>query len=768
MKPKRLQQIPVLIAAGVLVLVSLVRLLDFDFFKRLEAITYDWRSRCAVRLPHQTATNLGFVFFDETTIKAVKSGEVGFHFGLYWPRQVYGRLVDELAAQGAEAVAFDVLFGDLRDDHPSVQMADDSLVGSDEYFAQAMRRASNVLIAFDTDLPPNPLFATNALGVGDISSDKDADGILRRVRAFKTCRRWHPFIVQFATENNMDLTAAKTERGEILLPYTIAGTTTRTNYPIKVDADNQFELAEIGDLLPGVPPKGRAFTEERVWHMGIMLAAQHLKLDLDHADVDLQRGKITLRGAGGIRREIPVDQEGYFYIDWALRLSDPRMTFEPMHSLLAQSRERLRGQAIEPPVDWTNKLVIVGSLAQGNDLTDRGATPLERHGLLASKHWNVANAVLTGRFVTRGALGVELLMIVLLGAVTALLTWRLRAVNASLAVLAVLVAYTIAAFVAFVAYRYWLPLILPLAGGMISEHLCLVTYRVVFEQRERRRVKSIFSKVVAPEVMNELLGKEKLALGGARREVTVLFADVRGFTELTDYTQERVADYVREKKLSYEQAEACFDDFAHETLKTVNAYLTCVIDAGIAQGGTFDKLIGDCVMFFWNAPVDHQQHARASVLAAIEAQRAIYRLNQQRAVDNRQREIENKARESAGLPPRPPLATLTLGTGINTGLVTAGIMGADTHQINYTVFGREVNLASRLEGMSGRGRIFISETTYQHLLRDDQALAATCIEREPMKPKGFNKPVQIYEVPWMPPGETAMDFQTILFVKPAS
>jgi len=337
-----------------------------------------------------------------------------------------------------------------------------------------------------------------------------------------------------------------------------------------------------------------------------------------------------------------------------------------------------------------------------------------------------------------------------------------------MAVGSLLMAYCALSVFVYVQFRYWIPLVLPIAGAMLVQHFCLVTYRVVFEQKERRRVKSIFSKIVAPEVMNELLRVEKLSLGGARREVTVLFADVRGFTELTDYTQERVADYVREHKLSHEVAEACFDDFARETLNTVNTYLTCVIDAAIQEKGTFDKLIGDCVMFFWGAPLDHPRHAVACVRAAIAAQRAIYKVNQQRAIENQQRETENRARESAGLSPKPPLATLTLGTGINTGVVTAGIMGSDAHSMNYTVFGREVNLASRLEGMSGRGRIFISESTYQHLLRDDPTLAAICIEREPMTPKGFKRPVRIYEVPWMPPGEAAEDFQTMLFVKPKS
>jgi class 3 adenylate cyclase len=78
-------------------------------------------------------------------------------------------------------------------------------------------------------------------------------------------------------------------------------------------------------------------------------------------------------------------------------------------------------------------------------------------------------------------------------------------------------------------------------------------------------------------------------------------------------------------------------------------------------------------------------------------------------------------------------------------------MGSASETKSYTVFGREVNVASRLEGLSGRGRIFISETTYSHLLRDDPALAATCVEQEPQKVKGVSKPVKVYEVPWREP-----------------
>jgi adenylate cyclase len=286
---------------------------------------------------------------------------------------------------------------------------------------------------------------------------------------------------------------------------------------------------------------------------------------------------------------------------------------------------------------------------------------------------------------------------------------------------------------------------------MLVEHVSLVTYRVVFEEREQRRVKSVFSKIVSPDVMNELLQAEKLSLGGTRRELTVFFADVRGFTTLTDEMQERVAEFVRERRLDSATAAACFDESAREMLNTVNLYLAVVADAVKTHGGTLDKYIGDCVMAFWGAPTPNEKHALACVRAAIEAQCAIHELNQKRIAENSQREIENRARLSAGLPPKPPLRALQLGTGINTGLVTVGLMGSDVHQYNYTVFGREVNLASRLESVSGSGRIIISDTTYNHLLREDPALASTCVEMVPVTVKGIRDAVRIYEVPWQTP-----------------
>jgi adenylate cyclase len=297
----------------------------------------------------------------------------------------------------------------------------------------------------------------------------------------------------------------------------------------------------------------------------------------------------------------------------------------------------------------------------------------------------------------------------------------------------------------------WLPLVFPVLGAVLVQHLSLVTWRAIFEEGEKRRIKSVFSKIVAPDVVSELLRAEKLSLGGARREVTAFFADVRGFTALTDEAQERSAKFVKEHQLDTKAAEAHSDESARETLNTINTYLGLVADTVITGGGTLDKYIGDCVMAFWGAPVANPNHAVGCVRAAIEAQRGIYRMNQQRRTENERRAAENTLRTVSGEMDRPLLPILTLGCGINTGVVDVGLMGSEIHQINYTIFGREVNLASRLEGVSGSARIIIGEATYRNVLKDDPALAATCIELPPVKVKGILDAVKIYEVPWLDP-----------------
>ena len=751
---KFLKSVPSLIAASVVLAVCLLEIFPLGLFQRLEWITYDVRVRAAENYSDtsKNAKNLGFVQISDETIRSLNNGSLGFNYGLYWPRHIYGRILQELSAQKAKAVAFDVMFAERRPDHDSVPTANGSVISSDEYFANELDHSGNVILAADQDVMPDPLFQTKAWAVGNITVQRDADGVLRRDQAFKDYRVWHRFIQQAAADPKLGFNLEKTkiEPHKIILFLRRHGSLPGDeSVTIPLNDAGMIETTTFDANPPRTAPKFfYPYRTVRVWSMGIVMAAYELKLDLENALIQPEQHRIVLRGDNGIERVIPIDRDGNFPIEWSLRLNDVSVAKGSVEELLQAQIERAAGKQTSDW--WTNKLILIGSTAVGNDLTDMGTTPLEQNTFLASKHLNVANSIITGRFVTTSPRAFNLFLIALIGAFSAWITWTLRPLTGSLLIVLFAIAYYGLALLVYVQFRFWLPIILPIICAGLMTHICTVSYRVFVEQTEKKRVKSIFSKIVAPDVVNELLGAEKVSLGGVRRHVTIYFADIRGFTEMTDLTQARAEEHVREYKLNGAAAEAYFDEQAAETFSTVSLYLGTIAETIIRQKGTLDKYIGDCVMAFWGAPIHNEQHALACVGAAIESQRAIFALNQQRAAENKQREQENFSRTKNGLPPLPLLPVLALGSGINSGVTVVGLMGSDTHGLNYTVLGREVNLAARLEGVSGRGRIIIGEATYSDIKRDDPKLAATCIELPPVAVKGFRNAVKIYEVPWQP------------------
>jgi class 3 adenylate cyclase/CHASE2 domain-containing sensor protein len=744
---KTLKSPPVLIG---LIGVAIVVVLDlagrkvakFDLLQRIEWITYDWRMRQASRMSATAGTNFGFVAIGNETIDVFSRGELhrDLKFGLYWPRHIYGRLVSELSAQGAKAIALDVLFAEPRPDHPPV-LDGTNRIPSDEFFRSQLQRTGNVVLGAERGTLPYPPFRRAARAMGDISTTRDSDGVLRRVKAFQDYRVWHEAIRKEARLSRWDLDKAQVLSNQVI--FTSA------------EATNTLPLTEDGlfdpyDLIGGKPPGGfsrlfPAFEQVRVWNLGIVMAAVELGFDLSKANVDLERGRITFAGSNGVARVLPVHRDGSFLIDWTMGLNDPRLTQDAFESVIASGLLRQLGS--NAPPRFQNKLVVVGSTAVGNDLTDRGATPLERDTFLTSNNWNVMNSLITNRFVRELPAWAGSILIALLGAAGSLFACKLSAQRAAVSAAVLALVYVVAAAAAFILARYWLPMVTPLIALFLC-YAALVTYQALFEQTERQRIRGIFARIVSPNIVQELLQAQKPALGGARRQVTVLFADIRGFTEITDASHERAEAQVKREELGPQQAEAVFDAESQLVLKTVNQYLSIVADTVKSHDGTLDKYIGDCVMAFWGAPSENPRHAVACVQAAIEAHRAVHRLNETRRQENRRREQENADRVAAGRTPSPLLDILSIGTGINTGPVVVGLMGSDAHIQNYTVFGREVNVASRLEKLAGSDRILIGEATHNELKKESPALAASCIELPPTAVRGIRDIIKIYEVPW--------------------
>jgi class 3 adenylate cyclase/CHASE2 domain-containing sensor protein len=768
--------VPVLICAGVIAIVCLFEWLGdahprFHLLNRLEWITFDARMRLAARTSPPVASNLAFAVMSDDTIEALLNHSLPYDFGLLWPRQVYARLVDELSAQGVKAIGFDVLFAELRPDHPPVAI-DGQVLSSDDFFARSLRGSSNVVLPSDAVLYPHELFATNALAVAHIEGPRERDGIFRRTHAFAYARVWHPVLRQAARELSWSLKDCVVKSDKLLLPRRDgAGVDT-----VPLNEDGQFNVGRIERALAADDSRATfsrfevPFRTERIWHLGLALAAHELNLDLNHALIDLPGGRIVLsaKNQAGTQRVIPVDQEGRFYIDWSLSLKDPRLATVAIEEFLQQYESRRAGESNGIKHVWKDKLVFVGSVATGNNLSDFGATPLEQRTFLVSNYWNVANSLLVNRFIRRLDLPWRLLIIVVLGALAGVCTWKLRTLGAICSVFGIGIVYMLLSVWFFNTSRIWIPIVAPVAGSLLVTHVSLVTYLVRVERRERRHTKEIFSKIVSPDVVRELLGQDKLSLGGERRQLTIFFADVRGFTEITDEHQQRAGTVVITKSLNSEKAKEIFDAEAADVLSAVNIYLGIAADCIKKHGGTLDKYIGDCVMAFWGAPIPNERHAASCVHAVIDMQRAIFDLNHKRREENNRLEEENFRRVLNGESPLPLLDVLTFGSGINTGFVTVGLMGSEAHLMNYTIFGREVNLASRLEGASGRGRILISEQTFRELQREEPDLAATCREQPLLELKGFRDPVKAYEVPWRPaelsPGDAGQG-QTIILDK---
>jgi adenylate cyclase len=181
----------------------------------------------------------------------------------------------------------------------------------------------------------------------------------------------------------------------------------------------------------------------------------------------------------------------------------------------------------------------------------------------------------------------------------------------------------------------------------------------MLERRLRHDVQGAFAQYLAPAFIERLVRDPgQLRLGGETRELTILFADIRGFTTISETMK----------------------DDPEGLVSIINGILTPLSDAVVRHGGTIDKYIGDCVMAFWNAPLDDPDHAMNAVRAACDMLAAIDPIN-------------------AGLGARTPPLSIRIGIGINSGRCVVGNMGSD-QRFDYSVLGDAVNIASRLESAS--------------------------------------------------------------------
>ncbi len=357
------------------------------------------------------------------------------------------------------------------------------------------------------------------------------------------------------------------------------------------------------------------------------------------------------------------------------------------------------------PALFAGHIVLVGTSAAGvvNDLQ---ATPIAAAVPGVEIHAQLLDEILQGAFLARPdwAVGAEILFALLAGGVLIFVLPRIGALPS-----AVLGGLSVAgAFAAsWLAFKYAHLLIDPVYPWAVITLVYLVATLLGYLRTEarQREIRSAFSRYMSPHYVEELAAHpEKLVLGGEMRVMTIMFCDIRNFTSMAEGMD------------------------AHTLTHFMNSFLSPMTEIITEAKGTIDKYIGDCIMAFWNAPLDDPDHARNAVRAAQAMRRELAELNVGWAAEA----------QAAGKPFRP----VRFGIGINTGECCVGNFGSQQH-FDYSLLGDPVNLASRLEGL---GKVYgidlvIGEETAVRL--DDPAL----VEVDLVAVKGKSQAGHVYTLP---------------------
>jgi adenylate cyclase len=348
---------------------------------------------------------------------------------------------------------------------------------------------------------------------------------------------------------------------------------------------------------------------------------------------------------------------------------------------------------------FKGKVVYIGSTSQ--ILHDNFPTPFTGKELMPGVeiHANFLDTLLTGEFLKYPRPLVELLLILGLGILTSLATFRVKAWQGMMVMILELLVYLVAALILFLNGRLVIGMVAPMATIFVS-FTGITAYRVVVEEKRAREIRNQFSRYVSRSIVDEILkDPSRISLGGQSKEVTILFSDVRGFTAMSE-------------KMSPEQV-----------VEILNEYLSAMVDVVIENDGTIDKYVGDAIMAIWGSPLPDPRHRQKAVTTAVRMMERLQGLRAKWVAEGK--------------------APMDIGIGLNSGTVVAGNMGHLKFKMDYTVIGDEVNLAARLESANKEvlSHVLISGSTYEGC-RD----LVEVVAHPPVMVKGKEKPVEIYEV----------------------
>jgi adenylate cyclase len=635
-----------------------------DLLDRYELTTYDWRMRLAVD-PDSLNKDIVFVELNDTSLR-----EMSDLFGHWpWPRVTMAYVLDFIARGPAKVIAVDVLFTEI-DRVALYDFAGDKWTGhqSDDSLAKSVKAAGNVILLAD------------AVYEGVVAEKKDAKAADWRTSGYPPVAGVQRPLVLAPLQG---LTDAAAGLGHNFLTTDPDGTARRMAPFVISDGKVMPSLGVAAALRSG------GFTPADVSLEGDFLRIRDRRVPI-----------VRERVAGADRWTMLINYRAPALVKSSSgELARPYQTYEFRHLFASEEALLSDKKPLVDPSVFKDKIVFIGLTASG--LLDVFRTPIgsDENGVLPGiqLHASMTDSILSNRFIqpasTRARLGSVIVTALAIGLLAAFLPFT-AAAGASLAIIG---GWTLFAITAFKGGQ-WLNLVQPTAVGGLALFFG-TAYQYFVEGKEKRKVAKLFGRYVSKDVYSQLMSNPDLAeLGGKRRDMTVLFSDIRGFTSVTERGDPQ------------------------ELVSQLNEYFSRMVGIVFRNKGTVDKFVGDMVMALFSAPLDDEDHAEHGVQTAIEMVKELGELN--------------KGWAARGM------TQLDIGIGVNSGDMIAGNIGSSSI-MSYTVIGDNVNLGARLESLNKeyKCRIIISDATRVRLKGqyDIRPLGDVIV-------KGKSKAVQIFEV----------------------
>ncbi|HZQ90509.1 MAG TPA: adenylate/guanylate cyclase domain-containing protein [Terriglobales bacterium] len=659
----------------------------FGFLQNVEQRSLDALFKS--RGPREHDPRIVIIGIDDVTLQKVGAWPI--------PRSGYARLIDRLKEGGAAVAAFDVSFPT-----PEKNSATDALnklraelgaaapatvldkireiersSDNDAILAGSLKRADNVILGHSF-LDPEGIKRTNE----------------KAIEEYYNILWGHPFaqMVKVDDRNQFDPRVAWQRGGGLVAQGVLP------NMSLLAEASKSYGFYDVNPDSDGTVRHATLLIlyKDREWYPSLPLETLRVAEDIK------PQSTVGYMADSGLER-IEMGPHKFFTAPDGtvlINFAGPFQTYQ--HYSM--------GDVIDgtvPASTFKDKIVIVGATAKG--IGDLRSTPYQKQDqgyMGVETHANVLDNLLHNDEAARGFLRrglnqemIDIAFILLFGLGMGYVFGHVKPLYATLSAAGALLTFLWLVRFAFVHFGMWLFVVVP-ASVLIANYGSITSYRMIFEEREKRKVRRTFARYVSPGVI-ALIEKDPqkyFRAGGETKDLTIMFSDIRSFTTIAEGLT------------------------ADELVHLLNEYLGEMTDILFRNWGTLDKYIGDAVMAFWGSPFPQDDHFVRSCRCALEMSARLEELNLKWEAEGRKQ--------------------LEIGIGINTGLVNVGNMGSDK-RFAWTVMGDPVNLASRLEGQNKDYHTvrIVSEFTWT---RAKDHFIFRPLDR--IRVKGKLKPVGIYEL----------------------